>query len=125
MEEFVLNLKTKLEREANDVASLLDSMSEEGGASSAVEMARATHNHPADSALGLMEKELAVGNVVLLKELLKDIRHALRKLDTCPEKFGMCERCGKPIDRERLEARPWARYCISCKQKIEAKTKGK
>lgn len=125
MEEFVLNLKTKLEREANDVASLLDSMSEEGGANSAIEMARATHNHPADSALGLMEKELAVGNVVLLKELLKDIRHALRKLDTCPEKFGMCECCGKPIDRERLEARPWARYCISCKQKIEAKTKGK
>jgi RNA polymerase-binding transcription factor DksA len=29
----------------------------------------------------------------------------------------VCERCGEPIGAERLEAIPWARLCISCKQK--------
>src|SRR6186713_1155860 len=28
--------------------------------------------------------------------------------------FGACLRCGQPIAPERLEALPWAAYCISC-----------
>jgi RNA polymerase-binding transcription factor DksA len=28
--------------------------------------------------------------------------------------YGVCERCGNRIPRERLEARPEARYCIVC-----------
>jgi len=31
--------------------------------------------------------------------------------------YGVCERCGQPIAVERLEAIPWARLCIGCKQK--------
>ncbi|NKX53147.1 TraR/DksA family transcriptional regulator [Arthrobacter mobilis] len=28
--------------------------------------------------------------------------------------YGVCERCGNRIPRERLEARPEARFCITC-----------
>jgi RNA polymerase-binding transcription factor DksA len=28
--------------------------------------------------------------------------------------YGLCETCGRPIARERLEARPTARTCIRC-----------
>ena len=28
--------------------------------------------------------------------------------------YGTCERCGRPIDPARLEARPVARTCITC-----------
>ena len=28
--------------------------------------------------------------------------------------YGVCERCGRPIGAERLEARPAARTCIAC-----------
>ncbi|GAA5145902.1 hypothetical protein GCM10023340_15990 [Nocardioides marinquilinus] len=28
--------------------------------------------------------------------------------------YGVCERCGRPIAPERLEARPTARTCVSC-----------
>ncbi|KQR20824.1 TraR/DksA family transcriptional regulator [Microbacterium sp. Leaf151] len=28
--------------------------------------------------------------------------------------FGVCERCGGPIADARLEARPFARFCIAC-----------
>jgi DnaK suppressor protein len=30
--------------------------------------------------------------------------------------FGSCVRCGKPIDRDRLEALPWAARCIDCQR---------
>ncbi len=28
--------------------------------------------------------------------------------------FGICERCGRPIPRGRLEARPEVRFCVPC-----------
>jgi RNA polymerase-binding transcription factor DksA len=28
--------------------------------------------------------------------------------------YGSCERCGKPISKERVEARPTVRTCITC-----------
>ena len=28
--------------------------------------------------------------------------------------YGVCERCGRPIAPERLEARPAARTCVTC-----------
>jgi DnaK suppressor protein len=28
--------------------------------------------------------------------------------------YGVCERCGRPIAPDRLEARPAARTCVSC-----------
>jgi DnaK suppressor protein len=30
--------------------------------------------------------------------------------------YGICERCGRPIAPERLEALPWAVLGIDCKQ---------
>jgi RNA polymerase-binding protein DksA len=30
--------------------------------------------------------------------------------------FGACARCGRPIAPERLEALPWAAYCIECQR---------
>jgi DnaK suppressor protein len=28
--------------------------------------------------------------------------------------YGVCDRCGAPIARERLAARPWATHCVTC-----------
>jgi RNA polymerase-binding protein DksA len=39
---------------------------------------------------------------------------ALAKLDAGT--FGACERCGRPIAPERLEAIPWAANCIDCQR---------
>jgi DnaK suppressor protein len=30
--------------------------------------------------------------------------------------FGTCANCGKPIATERLEALPWAAWCIDCQR---------
>jgi RNA polymerase-binding transcription factor len=51
------------------------------------------------------------------RRLLKEVVTALRKLDEGG--FGDCERCGEPIADRRLEALPFARYCIDCQRLVE------
>jgi DnaK suppressor protein len=43
---------------------------------------------------------------------LSEIGHALERLDA--GSYGTCERCGRPIGADRLEARPTVRTCIEC-----------
>jgi DnaK suppressor protein len=51
------------------------------------------------------------------RRLLRDVVSALQKLDDGG--FGACERCGEPIAEKRLEALPFARYCIDCQRLVE------
>ncbi len=55
------------------------------------------------------------------RRLLKEVVIALRKLDEGG--FGECERCGEAIAEKRLEALPFARYCIDCQRLIEQEEK--
>ena len=55
------------------------------------------------------------------RRLLKEVVTALRKLDEGG--FGECERCGAPISEKRLEALPFARYCIDCQRATEQEEK--
>jgi DnaK suppressor protein len=55
------------------------------------------------------------------RRLLKEVLTALRKLDEGG--FGECERCGEPIAEKRLEALPFARYCIDCQRLVEQEEK--
>ena len=41
-----------------------------------------------------------------------DVRAALARVEE--GRYGTCERCGRPIPPERLEARPTARTCVAC-----------
>lgn len=43
---------------------------------------------------------------------LADVDAALTKIAN--GNYGRCERCGEPVSRERLLARPAARTCITC-----------
>ncbi|MBI3457847.1 MAG: TraR/DksA family transcriptional regulator [Candidatus Rokubacteria bacterium] len=55
------------------------------------------------------------------RRLLKEVLIALQKLDEGG--FGECERCGQAIAEKRLEALPFARYCINCQRLIEEEEK--
>jgi DnaK suppressor protein len=48
-----------------------------------------------------------------LQETLSGVEMALGKLSGGGN-FGICEGCGQAIDPLRLEAKPAARYCMSC-----------
>ena len=47
---------------------------------------------------------------------LRDINLALEKIGVPSEsgKYGKCEKCGKEIEQNRLEAIPEAKLCINC-----------
>lgn len=51
-------------------------------------------------------------------KLIEEIDEALRRIEDGT--YGQCERCGKPIDEERLKAMPSARYDAECQALIEA-----
>ena len=59
------------------------------------------------------ESLLPVEHVLELK--LRDIDSALEKIKK--EKYGICEKCGKEIEIERLKAIPEARFCLRCTPK--------
>jgi DnaK suppressor protein len=44
--------------------------------------------------------------------LLRELEAAVRRLDG--GSFGLCEGCGEPISEMRLNAVPWAKFCIPC-----------
>ncbi|GAA0579968.1 hypothetical protein GCM10010172_76170 [Paractinoplanes ferrugineus] len=46
------------------------------------------------------------------RERIAEVDDALGRVDAGT--YGICERCGQPIAAERLEARPFARWCIAC-----------
>ena len=48
---------------------------------------------------------------------LTDVEHALQRLDEGT--YGTCEACGKPIDEERLAARPATRLCLEDQERAE------
>ena len=69
----------------------------------------------ADSAQTTAERDRLMSVIENLRQTLVDVDHALEKIEK-GSGYGVCERCGNEIGTERLEALPWARLCISCKQ---------
>ncbi|ARN55991.1 TraR/DksA family transcriptional regulator [Sedimentisphaera salicampi] len=65
-------------------------------------------NYSQDFALNLMKSE---------RETLSEITHALQKFDKGT--YGLCEATGEAINKKRLEAKPWARYCIAYARLLE------
>lgn len=51
------------------------------------------------------------------RQALASIAAALS--DVAQGRYGICEACNTPIPVERLEARPEARYCVSCQARRE------
>jgi RNA polymerase-binding protein DksA len=54
------------------------------------------------------ERDLSIENNV--KDLIQKIDRALGRIDAGT--FGLCERCGKPIEKARIKALPYANLCI-------------
>ncbi|GGW32252.1 DNA-binding protein [Streptomyces xantholiticus] len=54
------------------------------------------------------------------REMLEQTERALQRLDTGT--YGLCESCGKPIGKARMQAFPRATLCVECKQKQERRS---
>jgi len=49
-------------------------------------------------------------------KLLREIGDALRRMDQ--DTYGVCMECEEPISAKRLDAVPWAKYCVTCQELI-------
>jgi RNA polymerase-binding protein DksA len=67
-----------------------------------------TDNYDQEFTLGLMDSE---------RKLVKEIDEALDRIDNGT--YGICEGSGKRIPKARLEAIPWAKYCVEYASKLE------
>jgi len=66
-------------------------------------------------------KEIDCTLISNYNERLKHIENAIDRLSE--GSYGACQKCGEPIPEKRLEALPFALYCIQCQKKKEEKGK--
>jgi DnaK suppressor protein len=52
-------------------------------------------------------------------KLLREVSDALLRIDH--NHYGTCMECEEPISAKRLEAVPWARFCVTCQERIAAR----
>jgi DnaK suppressor protein len=68
--------------------------------------------HLADLASQACEEELMLGLLESEEQLIEEINGAFARMDQ--GSYGRCLACRKGIPRERLQAVPYARYCVAC-----------
>jgi RNA polymerase-binding protein DksA len=80
-----------------------------------IQAAGRVEGDPVEQATAEAQAELEIQLHRTDGRLLRAIDEALGRITHgC---YGMCESCGKPIARVRLDAVPWARHCRDCKER--------
>ena len=72
----------------------------------------------ADQASGNNEVHIQLKLKQTDAKIMQAIEEALHRIEKGT--FGICRDCGDPIAGARLQAIPWTRVCISCKEKQNA-----
>ena len=100
----LFELRSRLLREVGTVEeALLEDVMTAGDTS-------AVPSHPADQDVeGFDEQVILAQNE---EQLLEDVEAALQRIEAGT--YGNCERCGRKIPKERLDALPQAATCIEC-----------
>jgi len=73
--------------------------------------------HMADVGSDNFEQEFTLELLDGERKVLTEIDDALKRIDEGT--YGICEGTGKPIERQRLEAIPWARYSVEYASQME------
>jgi DnaK suppressor protein len=97
-------LRRHTQHVSDDQAAALDAAGEDAKESADVSMKDVTQ----EIALKLGDQE---------SQMVADIDQALLRIEE--GSYGVCARCGKPIDERRLEAMPTARYDAECQAALE------
>jgi DnaK suppressor protein len=112
--EAFANVRARLDRERASLQSDVEALAAENQAQ---QDDYGVGNHVADDATEVFtrERNLALRNNT--QDLLAQVDAALRRLDE--GRYGICARCGQEIAPDRLEALPYAIYCITCQSLVE------
>lgn len=72
---------------------------------------------PSDDRTDDFDREFALNVAGSVQDALFEIDEALRRI--VEGRYGICEISAKPIEKERLKALPYARYCVSVQAEME------
>jgi DnaK suppressor protein len=108
-DQFIAKEGKRLKTERDQVAEELQHLREMMQAEVDVE--------PDEGDAEIFEREKNAALIVVLERRLTDIDAAIRSIDK--GKYGICDRCGKPIEVDRLEVKPDATLCVSCQSEVE------
>ena len=92
-----------------------------GGGMKPIQMSMETSTRQgdlADQASGNNEVHIQLKLKQTDAKILQAIEEALWRIEKGT--YGLCRDCGEPIAEPRLNAIPWTRVCITCKEKQNA-----
>ncbi|MCF3964649.1 TraR/DksA family transcriptional regulator, partial [Streptomyces fuscigenes] len=115
-EEEVAEARSGLEGEAERLSAEIDS-SERALAGLMRDSADGAGDDEADTGTKNITREHEMALAGNAREMLEQTQRALQRLDAGT--YGLCEVCGKPIGKARMQAFPRATLCVEDKQKQE------
>ena len=105
LESEAASLRADIAKAAADIADRL------------IDSARDAGDDEADTGAKAFEREHELAVTQNAQDLLDQGERALHRIDAGT--YGVCESCGKPIGKARLQAFPRATLCVACKQRQE------
>ncbi len=115
------DLRERLGTERGELQEQLETLEENTFAASQSDMSGevAFDDETADAGTATFERErdLSIENNV--RDLMAKIDRALRRMDAGT--YGLCDRCGKPIEKARIKALPYAELCIKDAQAAQSR----
>ncbi|WP_446897101.1 TraR/DksA C4-type zinc finger protein [Clostridium sp. LBM24168] len=114
------SFRDKLKSQRSEILRLLKQMEKNETIKSNSEMANELSfydNHPADSASSVYDRERGLAFQKNERAIIGKIDNALKSIENGT--YGICKKCGKKIDTERLKCIPYSEYCIECQKSID------
>jgi len=105
LEAELASLRADIARAAHDIAERLNGSVRDAG------------DDEADTGSKAFEREHELALTQNARDLLDQGERALGRIDAGI--YGVCESCGQPIGKARLQAFPQATLCVTCKQRQE------
>ena len=109
----LLSLRNRLKRDVSHLAN--EALRKAGGEASG--NLSNMPIHMADLGTDNFEQEFTLSLLQNEEQALGEITAALERIEQGT--FGRCEECTKDIPKARLQALPYARFCVECARKQE------
>jgi RNA polymerase-binding protein DksA len=105
-------LRTRLESEREELTAQLTTIEDQAFAATQSDMSGdvGVDDESADAGTATFEREKELSIEQNVRDLIQKIDRALKRIDDGT--YGICERCGKPIEKARIKALPYVDLCI-------------
>jgi RNA polymerase-binding protein DksA len=117
----VTKIRKQLREERDRLQRIRDGLAGEAGEATGEReaLSELSHadQHPADLGTEMFEREKDLSIVDRVDAEIADVDRALKRLDDGT--YGVCEACGRPIPKARLEIKPEARFCVADQARAE------